>query len=56
MTDRIITVYDPPPIGTRSMDWRATRDRYGEDGPVGEGRTEAEAVEDLLERESEHAS
>jgi hypothetical protein len=36
------------------MDWRATvRDRYGEDGPVGEGRTEAEAVENLLERESE---
>lgn len=51
MSDRIITTHYPPPIGTRSMDWRATRDSYGEDGPVGEGRTEAEAVEDLMEKE-----
>ena len=55
MTDRIITVYDPPPIPLRQFDWTAVREGR-EDGPVGEGRTGAEAVENLLERESEHAS
>ena len=50
MTDRkIITEYDPKPIPDRRWDWVAAR----EDGNwVGYGRTEAEAIADLLELES----
>jgi hypothetical protein len=55
MTDRIITAHYQPPIPLRQFDWTAVREGR-EDGPVGEGRTEAEAVENLMERESEHAS
>jgi hypothetical protein len=53
--DCIITAHYQPPIPLRQFDWTAVREGR-EDGPVGEGRTEAEAVENLLERESEHAS
>lgn len=57
----IITAYDPPPIPMRQFNWSAVRDGY--DGgdrwaggdvpgdPIGYGRTEAEAVADLLEQE-----
>lgn len=51
MPRKIETHYDPKPIPSRNFDWTATFDNY--DGapdshcPVGYGRTEAEAIEDL---------
>jgi len=58
---KVITSHDCPPIPVRSMDWSATFDDYDAevvDGqwtsshPVGHGRTEAEAIADLLEQAS----
>lgn len=40
-----------PPIPIRSMDWRATRKGYEPGDPMGYGRTEQEAITDLLENE-----
>ena len=54
MPDRIITVHYAVPVGERSHDWTAVRDSYEPDDPIGYGASEAEAVEDLMERESEH--
>lgn len=51
--DRIITTHHPPPIPLRSMDWSAARDGYEPGDPIGYGATEEEAIEDLMERESE---
>ncbi len=58
MTDRkIITSHDYPPIPLRNFDWSAHFDDYDAeviDGewrsncPVGHGRTEAEAIADLM--------
>lgn len=45
---RIITDYVHPPVPIRHMDWVAYRDGNEETGPCGRGRTEAEAIEDLL--------
>ncbi len=57
---KIRTSFDFPPIPDRSMDWSAIdEDTYDcdcdQDGffstdPVGYGRTEAEAIADLLEQ------
>ena len=48
----IQTDFVHPPIPDRRCDWQAidadTHD--GESGPVGRGRTEAEAVADLMEQ------
>ena len=56
----IITQYEFPPIPIRQFDWAAFRDGYEPPdsdgvggGLVGRGRTEQEAVADLLEREAE---
>lgn len=50
---RIITSHDTPPIPVRNFDWSAHTDDYdGADDshhPVGYGRTELEAIQDLLE-------
>lgn len=42
-----------PPIPIRNYDWMATREDYDEGDPVGHGETEEEAVQDLLEWESD---
>jgi hypothetical protein len=46
----IITTYDPPPIPFRGCDWSAIDDRTydGPGSPIGYGRTEDEAIADLL--------
>ena len=66
--DRIVTHYDPPPIPLRRFDWCAYRDGYEgptifSDGsiecrgdPIGFGRTEAEAIADLLAEEEFQAA
>jgi hypothetical protein len=47
---RIVTEHINPPIPTRSFDWIAYRDGQ-EEGHRGFGRTEAEAIAELLESE-----
>jgi len=56
---KILTSYDFPPIPIRDMDWSAVTDNYDADcdqdgffsnDPVGHGRTEAEAIADLLQQ------
>ena len=47
----IITTFDPPPIPIRDYDWRAVRGNYDLGDPIGMGRTEQEAIDDLLKKE-----
>lgn len=57
---KIITEYDPKPIGSRNFDWSAVEDGYEpgdatDDGylpgdPVGYGATEQDAIDDLKEQ------
>ena len=45
---RIVTSFVYPPVPDRDHDWSAHVDGY-EDGPVGWGRTEDEAIQNLIE-------
>lgn len=56
MNDKIITSYDPKPIPMRQFDWSAMRDGYDGGDPIGYGRTEEEAIADLIEEEEFRAS
>jgi hypothetical protein len=47
---KIITDYWPKPIPPRQFDWTATFDGYEPGAPIGHGRTEPEAIADLLEQ------
>ncbi len=49
---KIITEHVYPPIPIRSFDWAAYRDG-DEEGPVGRGATEEEAIAELMEMLSE---
>ena len=46
---KIVTEHINPPIPVRQFDWGAYLDGHEEDGMYGMGRTEEEAVKDLLE-------
>ena len=46
---RIVTTHVYPPIPVRVFDWCAHYEGEEEDGVYGWGRTEAEAVADLIE-------
>ena len=48
---KIITTYECPPIPVRNYDWSASREDYDEGDFIGYGRTEQEAIDDLLEKE-----
>jgi len=49
--DWIKTVFEYPPIPCRNFDWCAYDDRRGaDDSPYGWGRTEDEAVANLLDQ------
>ena len=48
MTPKIRTEYRPKPIPVRQFDWTATTADYDLGHPVGYGRTEAEAINDLI--------
>lgn len=45
---RIVTVHEYPPIPDRSNDWCAFYDGEEERGNYGWGRTEADAISDLV--------
>jgi hypothetical protein len=53
--DRIVTEFVHPPIPTRKHDWSAMRDSYDVGDPIGYGRSESDAVADLLVQEAERA-
>jgi len=46
----IVTTYICPPIPTRNFDWTATQDGYEPGDPIGYGRTQQEAIDDLLDQ------
>jgi len=49
---RIITRHEPPPIPDRNHDWTAMREDYEPGwGYIGHGKTEDEAINDLLIQE-----
>lgn len=47
---KIITHYWAKPIPLRNCDWSAVTEDYDGADPIGYGRTEAEAIEDLMEQ------
>jgi hypothetical protein len=51
----IVTTFVYPPIPVRQFDWCAYRDGREEDGHYGWGKSEADAIADLLEYEEENA-
>jgi hypothetical protein len=44
---KIVTEFVYPPIPDRSNDWSATLDGYEPGDPIGRGRTEQDAIDDL---------
>lgn len=53
---KVLTTYAPPPIPDRRFDWTAIdEETYGGElsDPVGYGRTEQEAIDDLKEQMEE---
>jgi hypothetical protein len=50
---KIVTSFDYPPIPVRDADWSAVREGYDAGDFIGRGRTEADAVADLLSMEDE---
>ena len=48
---KIITRHECPPIPIRSLDWVAYREDYDDWYPVGQGPTEEEAINNLLDIE-----
>lgn len=50
---KIVTTFNYPPIPIRNYDWSAIREHYDEGDPIGYGTTEQEAIQDLLEIESD---
>ena len=48
---KIITSNECPPIPIREYDWSAFRQDWDLYEPIGYGRTEQEAIDDLIEQE-----
>jgi len=52
----IVTTYDPPPIPIRDFDWSAyVEGEYDIGQPIGHGKTEADAIADLITQIEEAA-
>jgi hypothetical protein len=51
---KIITGYFSAPIPIRSFDWQAVREGYEPGDLIGEGETERDAINDLLDQEFEN--
>ena len=50
-TPKIVTWFEYPPIPVRNFDWCACYDGEEENGGYGYGRTEQEAIADLIEND-----
>jgi hypothetical protein len=46
----VVTSFDYPPIPSRDADWSAVLDGYDAGDPIGRGRTEEKAIEDLIDQ------
>ena len=44
---KIVTTYECPPIPLRNYDWSAIREDYEAGDPIGCGKTEQDAINDL---------
>lgn len=51
---KIVTEHTFPPIPVREFDYHAWIDGFEEDGMYGHGRTEREAIEDLIDGYGDH--
>jgi hypothetical protein len=51
--DKIITSYVYPPIPIRNYDWSAIREDYEPGDLIGTGRTEQDAIDDLVRQEND---
>lgn len=51
--DNIITNYEYPSIPTRNYDWSAVRQSYDQGDLIGHGKTEQDAIDDLVLQENE---
>jgi hypothetical protein len=54
MNPKIRTSYWAKPIPLRQFDWDAVTDDYEPGHPIGYGRTEPEAIADLMEQLTEN--
>jgi len=50
---KITTIHDCLPIPVRDYDWSASREDWDKGDLIGYGRTEQEAINDLLEQEKQ---
>jgi hypothetical protein len=50
----IKTSHDMPPIPISDYDWSACREDWDEGQPIGHGKTEEEAIKDLLQQEEDN--
>ena len=48
---KITTSHDCPPIPVRDYDWSASREDWDEGDFIGYGRTDQDAIDDLIEQE-----
>lgn len=51
--NKIITEFIYPPIPDRNYDWEAVRENYDAGDLIGYGRTEQDAINNLIEQENE---
>jgi hypothetical protein len=51
--ENIITNHEHPPIPIREYDWSAIREGYDQGNLIGTGKTEQDAIDDLLRQEAE---
>lgn len=56
MAQGIRTSFDYPPIPIRNYDWSAIRDDYDAGDLIGYGKTEQEAINNLIEQENENTT
>ena len=49
---KIVTSQDNPPIPSRNYDWSACRENWDLGDKIGYGKTELDAINDLLEKEN----
>ena len=50
---KIITIHERPPIPIRDYDWSAIREDYDEGDLIGYGKTEQDAINDLVIKEKD---
>lgn len=52
---KLVTYFDRPPVPSNEFDWSAVTDDYEEGHPIGQGPTEGDAIQNLLEQLQDNA-